>query len=1530
MTINMHNYHIARTIVITSLLSTLLACGGSDNSASTTVLPEQSTIISGTISPAFNRNGQDNESTIGRAVLGKSATNATGSFSHPANNEVFAGNILASVDVNEPDGIAAVAISFNQKSEVLYLCNNTSQCSGVNFHKTQTSINPADFNIYTGPLTLGLWVIDLNQNQMQVDAVTVNWQRRRITDLIATRNETGDNITLSWQEQSELLRYNIYLASEENVNQQTYQQLADGQAVLSLEGATHTFSDLIPSKTYYFLIVGVDGSGESAFSSQIRMDPNAGIINQPPTANDENLVGNQGQPINGNLLANDADADGNALSVTVIPIRSPKFGDVTLESNGNFTYVPQNTFSGQDSFDYEIQDGQGGFSQASALIEIIAGNVAPQAVDDNYSVATNQTLTIDAPGLLANDSDLNGDALSVSTTPIVNVAMGSLSLATDGSFVYTPNSDFAGVDNFSYQITDTSGLTDTAQVIITVGGQNTPPDAVNDSYSTMQNVTLIVDGNTYSSVLANDSDPDGDNIQLTNTLINNVDNGTLTISTDGLFTYIPNTNFTGIDSFIYEITDGQGGLAQATVTITVAAENQAPVAIDDTASVDEDQTVTIDVLLNDSDPENDVLSIINWQSNNGSVVLNASKLDYSPNENFNGSDTISYTIDDGSGLTDSATVFITINPINDAPVAADDSATMLVGDTIIITVLSNDNDIDGDSLTVTSASTDVGVATINNDNTITFSGAGAGTALITYMISDGNGGTGSAIITVTVNSVNQAPTAVDDSYAVDQDGFLDVDGIIELSLLSNDSDPENDTLTVNTTPVTDVSDGTLVLANDGTFTYQPNVSFFGNDSFEYEINDGNGNTASAFVDITVNQVNTLPIAKPDYYFALPNSTLNITANSFRPYPIANDSDPDLDSLTYNGTVYSTENGSFTDFSDSAFDYTANVDFTGNDSFFYEIDDGNGGSSQALATILVSRVTWAGTEALPNLPLVDFQGISFDGGLYFLVANNNILVSGDAITWGDHFQSTITPILAVAGGKTNASLAVETNVAVGEINNTYVQQTDGVIGRWAKRSNTSNIAMQNVIFSQGEFIATGMQAVLFSSDGIGWLERTPNTAVVFNSAVHDLGRIIIVGNNGTIEVSTTSGVSWLVQTSNTNNNLMDVVSNNVDSYIAVGTAGTVLSSNDGNTWVTRTSNTSSDLNAVTFGNGLYLAVGNTAIITSNDGINWISRLVPSFPLNDVIFDGTKFILVGDQGSVLTTTDGINFQTVNAGDNVTQMTGVAYNGTDLIRSGNPLQLLKSADGISWSPVTSQNYAVNQVEFFNDSFIAVGDNGLILTSPTGNVWTEQSTPTTKNINDVFWFSGSDVQNAPFSLYVAVGDFGLLMTSTDSINWLVEDTSAGTISGHLYGIDHDNDYFVAVGQNGQILVRNNTATPNGTTWMDFFSNTAFGTLKDIVYDGVTNIIVGANGVIVTGTAQGGNFSAINTTFRDNLNTIAYEDSNYIIGSDGGVIFTSKDGTNWIKDISISSSTLRDITMLNKEIYVVGDGGKFFSGNFK
>lgn len=1531
MMVVMNLFNTAKISVVVSSLLLVFACG--DNSSQSTtelVSPEPTSAINGVIKPSFNRSGNNNESPQNRAVLSKEANNATGAFSQPFDNETFAGNILASIDVQDADGIAAVALSFNQIDEVLYLCRNNTECNGTNFHQTVTAINPADFSLYTGPLTLGLWVVDVDQNQQQVDAVTVNWQRRIIVEVSAQRSIDNENITLNWQGQNALLKYNVYLASEANVNKNNYLQLNDGQAILASEQTSQSFNNLAPNKSYYFLITGIDGSGESAFSSEIRMDPHAGNENTPPLAVDDIIFSQENQNLTGNLLNNDSDIDDNVLTVTKIPIRSPFFGDLVIESDGDFTYQPQANFAGFDSFDYEIQDGQGGFAQARVEITINSVNDAPQALDDSYDTVADQSLIVAAPGILSNDSDIDGDILTVNTTPVTEVTNGSLMLVADGSFTYTPNTGFTGSDSFSYQVNDPFGLSDTALVIINVGGQNNSPIAVNDSYTTLQNGTLVVDGSPFAGVLANDSDPDGDSILLTDTLVNNVDNGSLSISNDGFFTYIPNANFNGTDSFVYEITDGQGGTAQATVIITVSAVNQAPIAVDDVASVDEDQTVTIDVLSNDSDPESNMLTITSWQTNNGAIMLVVNQLEYTPNANFNGSDTFNYTIEDEQGLTDSATVTITVNPINDAPVAIDDSASMAVGDSIVINVLSNDSDIDGDTLSVTSASADIGNATVNNDNTIMFSGVtSSGNAVITYNISDGNSGVASAMINVAISAVNQAPTAQDDSYTMDQNTTLIVDNSSIVGLLDNDSDPEDDFLTVNTTPVSDVSDGTLTLATDGTFTYTSDSGFFGSDFFEYEIADGNGNVASALVEITIEQVNTKPEARPDYYAFEPNINLTVTGSPLAD-PLANDFDADFDELSYFGVIDDVENGMLNDNNDSTFDYTPNNNFTGVDSYTYEVDDNNGGTSQALVTLTVSKLMWDNIHALPNVVMADYQGISFDGSQYFIVANGNILTSLDANTWNNHYQNSNYPLVAVASGNITESPSIKTSLAVGQSNNALIQQSDSSLGVWANRITNTNLAMSNVIASQGEFVATGQQAVMLSSDGINWSTNTPNTAVMFNSVVHTLGRMVVVGNNGTIEMSTSFGSSWSVQSSTTTQALQDIVSNNINMFVAVGNAGTVLTSSDGASWTARVSNTTNDLRAIAYGNGLYMAVGNNStVITSVDSINWTLQAgIDSQPLNDVIFDGSQFVLVGDQANVFTSTDGISFVPASAGDN-RNFTGIAYDNSDLIRAGTNTEIFKSADGINWSQVTSQSYVINQVEFFNDAFIAVGDGGLVLTSSNGNTWTMQTTPTTNNINDVFWFSGLDVQGSPFSLYVAVGDSGLLMTSIDAITWQVEVTGAGILNENFYAIDHDNDYFVAVGQNGKILVRNNTATPGATTWMDFFSNTAFGTLKDIIYNGTTNIIVGMNGVIVVGTAQGGSFFTLSTIFNDNLTNIAFSGNNYLIGSDTGVVFTSMDGSNWIRDISGTAQKLNDIIVVGDNVYAVGDLGTVIKGSF-
>ena len=1087
-------------LVANSLLS---ACGGNSTETSTpTVAPLP---IVGTIKPSF----ANNQSIQARKIVSVVAANASGEFTHPFDNENFTGNLLASINVSDPDGISAVALSFNQQTDVQYLCQNSSTCTGTSFHKTQTSINPANFGLYTGPVTIGLWVMDVNQNQMQVDSITVNWQYRKIVDVNAVRSSDGTSISLNWMPQNALLKYNIYVATQPNVNNNNYLTLTDGQARLALAQPAQTFTGLQANKSYYFFITGVDSSGESAFSSTIRMDQYAGQANTPPVANDDVVKSPEDTILTSNLLDNDSDSDNNPLTVNSIPIRAPFYGQLTLQENGDFSYVPQLNFSGNDSFEYEIQDGQGGFSQARVDIIVSSSNDAPQAVDDTYSTAKNQSITVTAPGVLSNDTDIDGDQLSINTTPITNTTHGSLVLDTDGGFTYTPNTDFVGIDRFVYQVNDPLGLNDNAQVTINVGGQNTPPTAVNDSYNTSQNTTLIVNGSPLPSILANDSDADGDTIQLSSTLISNVTNGSLTIDVNGFFTYIPNTNFSGTDSFVYQITDGQGGSAQATVTISVNSVNQAPVAVDDVASVDEDTTVSIDVLNNDSDGDGDTLTITSWQASNGTATLNTNKLDYTPNSNFNGADTLTYTIDDGNSHTSSAKVIITINPINDNPVAIDDTASMISGGSVIITVLDNDSDVDGDPLTVTSASSDSGSAIVNNDNTITFSGAITGTALITYSISDGNGGNATALITVTVNAANQSPTAVADSYSIDQDTTLSVDGVKILGLLDNDSDPENDSLTVNTAPITDVSNGTLTLNSDGTFTYIPNNGYSGSDSFEYQIDDGNSNLASALVTITINKVNTVPIANPDFYSLQPNSSISVDGTTLA-HLLSNDTDADGDTLNYTGVTSTVENGTLNDSTDSTFSYIPNSNFTGVDSFFYDISDGAGGTSKALTSLTVSRLIWNSTKA----PLIsDYQGISFDGSNYHLVANGNLLGSNNATTWTKQYQNNGTALLAIASGKTTASPSLNTTVAVGQFNKNLVRQqkVNGTFfsGSWPNRVTNTSVAMQNIILNNGQFIAVGQQAVMFSSDGINWQKQTPNTAVLFHGVVKALGQLIIV-------------------------------------------------------------------------------------------------------------------------------------------------------------------------------------------------------------------------------------------------------------------------------------------------------------------------------------------------------------------------------------------------------------------------------------
>ncbi|MCG7877809.1 MAG: Ig-like domain-containing protein, partial [Candidatus Thiodiazotropha endolucinida] len=230
-------------------------------------------------------------------------------------------------------------------------------------------------------------------------------------------------------------------------------------------------------------------------------------------------------------------------------------------------------------------------------------------------------------------------------------------------------------------------------------------------------------------------------------------------------------------TFTYTIDDGNGGTDTATVTVTVGAVNDAPVAVDDSIGTDEDVPVTVNVLPNDSDPDGDTLTVTAvTQGTNGSVAIDpvSGNPVYTPDPDFNGTDTFTYTIDDGNGGTDTATVTVTVGAVNDAPVAVDDSIGTDEDVPVTVNVLPNDSDPDGDTLTVTAVTQGTnGTVTIDpvSGNPIYTPDADFnGTDTFTYTIDDGNGGTDTATVTVTVGAVNDAPVAVDDAIDTDEDG----------------------------------------------------------------------------------------------------------------------------------------------------------------------------------------------------------------------------------------------------------------------------------------------------------------------------------------------------------------------------------------------------------------------------------------------------------------------------------------------------------------------------------------------------------------------------------------------------------------------------------------------------------------------------------------------------------------------------------------------------------------------------------------
>ncbi|HVK72130.1 MAG TPA: Ig-like domain-containing protein, partial [Kofleriaceae bacterium] len=530
------------------------------------------------------------------------------------------------------------------------------------------------------------------------------------------------------------------------------------------------------------------------------------------------------------------DPDGDAVQLAVA---GAQHGTVTLTGT-SFTYTPEADYHGADSFTVTASDG---VLQASATVTVTVTpvNDAPVGEADSFATPEDTALVVAQATLLANDTDVDGDSLTV--TAVDNATHGTVAI-TGSDVTFTPDEDYEGPASFDYTVSDGTA-TATVAVTVTVGGVNDAPVAVDDTAATDEDVVLEI---PLATLLANDADADGQTLSVTQ--VNNPTGGTVVIAgTVARFT--PTANFNGAAGFDYTVSDG--ALTDVGhVAITVAPVNDPPAATDDTATTAEDTAVLIPIatlLANDSDVDGTTPTFDTvGTAVNGTATVVGTDVRFVPAADYHGPASFTYTITDGT-LADSATVAVTVTPVNDAPVAVDDAATTAEDTALVIAIadlLANDGDVDGTVPTFDTVGAAVnGTATVvGTDVRFVPAADYHGPASFTYTITDGTL-TDSAIVAVTVTPVNDAPVAVNDSATTLADTAVEID------VVANDTDVDGPTLTVAS--VQNLVGGTATFAG-GIVTFTPDAGFSGDAGFDYTVTDGTA-TADASVTVTVLSTN---------------------------------------------------------------------------------------------------------------------------------------------------------------------------------------------------------------------------------------------------------------------------------------------------------------------------------------------------------------------------------------------------------------------------------------------------------------------------------------------------------------------------------------------------------------------------------------------------------------------------------------------------------------------------------------------------
>ncbi|EGR9014109.1 tandem-95 repeat protein, partial [Vibrio parahaemolyticus] len=657
------------------------------------------------------------------------------------------------------------------------------------------------------------------------------------------------------------------------------------------------------------------------------------------------------------LLSNVDDEDKDTLSVENLIIDK---GNGTLVDNGDgtWTFTPQIDDDTEVSFTFDIIDDEDLVVSGSANLDILPINDAPNAENDVITTEEDTAVTID---VLVNDSDVEGDALSIQSASVPS-EQGSVDIV-DGKLVFTPAENFNGDATITYIVTD-GDLTDEAKVTVTVTPVNDSPVAVDDTVSTQEDTVVTID------VLPNDSDVDGDKLSIQSASVPEAQ-GKVEI-VDGKLVFTPAENFNGHAEITYTVTDGEL-TDEAKVTVTVNPVNDAPtIKVDAVESITENavstDTVVATLTVRDTDTPEDRLTVSLENNSNGYFVLvgNEVKLtqagvDAVNNDELNLKDlTISASVSDGVNPTANDSDSLIVNRVNDAPTVENAIADQVLSeDFATYTIDLNEvfKDTDSSLEFSVSGNNSIQISIVNGVATITPTADWNGKETITFTAKDPSG-----------ESVNQT---VDFTVAPVVDIEADSADVVEdtptiINVLGNDTFESTDKV-VSLDADNGPKNGTVIVNNDGTVTYTPDDNYVGKDTFTYVVTSG-GVSESTTVSVDVMPVNDAPVAKDDIATTQEDTAVTIDV-------LPNDSDVDGDKLSIESASVPKEQGTV-EVVNGKLVFTPAENFNGDAEITYTVTDGQL-TDEAKVTVTVNPVNDAPTIKVDAVESITEDAVSID-------------------------------------------------------------------------------------------------------------------------------------------------------------------------------------------------------------------------------------------------------------------------------------------------------------------------------------------------------------------------------------------------------------------------------------------------------------------------------------------------------------------------------------------------------------------------